>query len=176
QYVIELAAIICGVVYIAAVVSSIAGIVMPFLNKDIFFASAVEALLMNVIIMALFSIVIPNFIRHRPSSGYCAYCQSNIKNLATALEMYSTDYEGRYPPSLSYLTMNNSYGPYMKSIPVCPVSRKKDTYSYIVSARPDNYTLWCNVRGAHSRAGYPKNECWPQYNCNQGLMLPQKTF
>lgn len=50
-------------------------------------------------------------------------CKSNLKNIGTALEMYSTDYEGLYPPSMSHLTPN-----YLKTIPTCP-STGKDTYS-----------------------------------------------
>lgn len=47
--------------------------------------------------------------------GQLTGCKSNQKNLAVALETYSTDFQGHYPPTLSLLTPN-----YLKIIPNCP--------------------------------------------------------
>jgi hypothetical protein len=61
------------------------------------------------------------------AQGQFTACTSNLKNLGTALEMYSTDYKGKYPPvdsGLSLLTPN-----YLKTIPACPAAGKV-TYSY----------------------------------------------
>ena len=41
-------------------------------------------------------------------------CKSNLKNIGTALEMYATDYEGKYPKNLDQLKPN-----YLKTIPQC---------------------------------------------------------
>lgn len=41
-------------------------------------------------------------------------CSSNLKNISTALEMYSTDYQGSLPPSLHQLTPN-----YLRTLPQC---------------------------------------------------------
>ena len=60
-------------------------------------------------------------------SGRFVACQSNLKNIGTALEMYSTDWSGKYPPldqGLNLLTPN-----YLKYIPECPAAGKV-TYSY----------------------------------------------
>jgi hypothetical protein len=50
-------------------------------------------------------------------------CKSNLKNIGTALEMYSSDHGGEYPPSLATLSPE-----YLKRIPECPLAGQ-DTYS-----------------------------------------------
>ncbi len=65
-------------------------------------------------VIALTMVGIPNFCRAR-DRGLLKSCQSNLKNLATALEMYSTDNVGRYPEELALLTPR-----YLKLIPACP--------------------------------------------------------
>ncbi|CAN0409467.1 unnamed protein product, partial [Phaeothamnion confervicola] len=50
-------------------------------------------------------------------------CKSNLKNLATALEFYSTDNAGRYPNSISKIVPG-----YLKTLPLCP-SAGTDSYS-----------------------------------------------
>lgn len=64
----------------------------------------------------------PRMVRS-PDQGQLTACRSNLKNIATALEMYATDYEGKYPSSLTLLTPN-----YLRSLPTCPAARV-DTYS-----------------------------------------------
>lgn len=110
----------------------------------------------------LLALVVPNFIRCR-CPGQLTSCQSNLKNTATALEMYSTDSVGRYPRDLGPLTPN-----YLKIIPNCP-SAQRDTYSesYRVAADPDAFTLYCSGAN-HSAANTPVN--FPQYSSFQGLV------
>lgn len=50
-------------------------------------------------------------------------CKSNLKNIGTAMEMYSTDCGGRFPHDASCLTPN-----YLKRIPTCPTVGS-DTYT-----------------------------------------------
>jgi competence protein ComGC len=68
------------------------------------------------------SMIFPNFVRAR-SRGSLTACKSNLKNIGTALEMYSTDWGARYPPSVALLTPN-----YLKTMPICP-DASEDTYS-----------------------------------------------
>jgi len=117
--------------------------------------------------------LLPNFIAAR-ASGQLAACESNIKNLATALEMYATDNNGHYPPSLEYLTKNTDSEPgtcYLKTLPLCPSSRLKYSYGYIVNNNPDNFTLWCTVKNSHMYALLPYNRCYPQYAPGEGLIV-----
>lgn len=103
-------------------------------------------------------------------SGQSIQCASNLKNIGTALEMYSTDNAGHYPSSLDSLTPN-----YLKIIPTC-ASAGSDTYSqgYVFNAAPDTYTISC--RGYyHSQVGIPKD--FPQYDSIIGLkMKPVETW
>jgi hypothetical protein len=99
-------------------------------------------------------------------------CCSNLKNIATALEMYAADNQGNYPTSLTALTpAGSSPGKtYLKSIPTCPGSRTD--YGYAYSKAPDRFTLWCATGGTHSdRQEVPKDGCWPQYTSTQSLIM-----
>lgn len=93
-------------------------------------------------------------------------CGSNLKNMATACEMYSTDNEGHYPTSLSQLVPG-----YMKTIPTCPAAGK-DTYSssYSSASNPDMFTLYCSGNN-HKEVNAGEN--YPQYNSAQGLIPKQ---
>ncbi|MEQ8221530.1 MAG: hypothetical protein ABRQ37_04455, partial [Candidatus Eremiobacterota bacterium] len=116
----------------------------------------------------LFLIMLPNFLSAR-ASGQLAACESNIKNIATALEMYATDNKGDYPPSLEYLLENTSPSGtnYMKTLPLCPASRLK--YGYILDNNPNNFTMWCNGVNTHINAGMGNG--YPQYAPGQGLIF-----
>ncbi|MCD4786477.1 MAG: nuclear transport factor 2 family protein [Candidatus Eremiobacteraeota bacterium] len=104
--------------------------------------------------------------RRRDSSsspaGDYTMCQSNLKNMGTALEMYSTDHAGHYPKSLKQLTPD-----YLRVIPTCPAAGK-DTYSgsYKSTQSPDTYEFYCSG-SYHSNVGVPTN--YPQYNSTDGL-------
>jgi len=89
------------------------------------------------------------------SSGAGSACQSNMKNIATALEMYAVDFSGDYPPSLDYLTISSgNYGPYMRTMPKCPKTNYE--YEYTFNSQPDNFTLYCK--------GWAHREVWPAQN------------
>lgn len=110
----------------------------------------------------LAAILVPNFIKAR-SQGQLTSCKSNLKNIATACEMYSTDNVGRYPTDLGALTPN-----YLKIIPNCPAA-EQNTYSgsYEVGAEPDAFTVFCQGEN-HKMMRLPAN--YPQYNSYTGLV------
>lgn len=100
-------------------------------------------------------------------------CCSNLQNVGIALEMYSTDFEGRFPRHLAALTPN-----YLKSVPTCP-SAQHDTYSSgFASARTvgangkslDVYTVVCAGGYHESATQWPAN--YPQYSSTAGLIGP----
>ncbi|MCA9790990.1 MAG: hypothetical protein KC910_04315 [Candidatus Eremiobacteraeota bacterium] len=91
-------------------------------------------------------------------------CESNLKNMGTALEMYSTDWSGRYPTNLRMITPN-----YLKTVPTCPKAGIETyTPTYRSQCAPDAYTLCCygfnHVDAGISTANYP------QYTAIQGLI------
>ena len=96
------------------------------------------------------------------SQGQLTACKSNLKNIATALEMYSTDFDGLYPQDLGKLAPN-----YLRTIPTCP-SAGVDTYSesYYHDLKPDLFAIHCS--GNHHRPqDLLANQ--PAYSCTQGL-------
>lgn len=90
-----------------------------------------------------------------------AGCKTNLKHLATAMEMYSTDNSGRYPTSLKRLVPK-----YIEEIPQCPRAGR-DTYSVAcqTAREPDAFSLSCSG-SHHAAAGIPEN--YPQYFNSQG--------
>jgi hypothetical protein len=116
-----------------------------------------------VVNLVVLPILLPNFIRPHWLSLLTA-CKSNVKNLATALEMYSTDNAGHYPRSLREVTPN-----YLKIIPQCP-SAGRVTYCYARAEKPDAYTVWCG--GCYHHAAGLNAPNYPQYSCFSGLLLP----
>lgn len=70
-----------------------------------------------VSVLALAALLVPNFVGCRCASPLTA-CKSNLKNIGTALEIYSTDHNGQYPGSLDEL-----YPEYLKREPSCPQAK-----------------------------------------------------
>jgi len=105
-------------------------------------------------------------------------CQSNLKNLGTAMEMYSTDNGGHYPGELKDLKPK-----YMRIIPRCVRGIKSDSvaaryyhitngifcgnYHYESATNPDLYTMYCSGRN-HANVGVDEN--YPKYNSTVGLI------
>lgn len=112
--------------------------------------------LLGALLLSVGSILlVPHMIHRGPDSA--TRCKSTVKNIGTALEMYSTDYDGSYPDSLAKLTPA-----YLKTIPSCAAAGAV-TYQ---AALAEQYTVVC--AGHHHRAsGLPPN--FPQYTSLQGL-------
>jgi hypothetical protein len=71
--------------------------------------------------------------------GHYMRCCNNLKNISTALEMYTTDDAAKaYPPRLALLTPN-----YLKTIPTCAIA-SQDTYSAAYQTTGREYTVYCN--------------------------------
>ena len=121
----------------------------------------IELMIVIAIIAILAAILVPNFIKAR-AQGQLTACKSNEKNQATALEMYATDNNGRYPNTM---TGTEFSGNYMKTLPTCPASATY--YSYTRAATPDAYTMWCSGASAHTAVGLGTSS--PYYDNAQGL-------
>lgn len=104
------------------------------------------------------AIVVPNFIKAR-AQGQWSACKSNLKNLATALEMYATDNKGHYPADLTSLTPG-----YLKMIPVCPGA---DRESYVYEVKGEAFTVTCKGLN-HAGIGVPADH--PFYTSTRGLI------
>jgi len=128
------------------------------------------ALLMTVIVTGVSLLVLPRRIRPR-AQGMLTACKSNQKNLATALEMYASDFKGHYPARFDLLE-----GTYLKTIPTCP-SANFDTYSatYIVTTSPDRFSFYC--KGNYHKDALrdlDNSENLPSYHSDRGLYWGQE--
>jgi serine/threonine protein kinase len=110
------------------------------------------------IIAVLAAILVPNFLRSH-TGGSLTACKSNLKNIGTAMEMYSSDNDGRFPLSLRQLTPR-----YLHTLPTC-ASAGEMSYSYMRREKPDNYTAYCS--GSYHKGVFPPG--FPQYDGVQGL-------
>ena len=116
-------------------------------------------------------ILAPNFQRTH-CGGPLTACKSNLKNLATALEMYASDNKGRYPSNLDMLTRPNKPGPYLKTIPTCPSAAKITYLDYQFSTKPDSFSFSC-CGNNHGKAftGFNKDSTnYPKYSAVEGLI------
>ncbi len=83
-----------------------------------------ETLALFCCALLLGALLVPNFVRARARSPLGG-CKSNLKNIGTAFEMYSTDWGGSYPDRLEQLTPN-----YLTTIPTCPNAERE---SYVAT-------------------------------------------
>lgn len=97
-------------------------------------------------------------------------CKSNLKNIGTALEMYSTDNAGKYPTALEKVVPK-----YLKSLPAC-VAAGEVTYKAAFGPNAprneekryaDYYFIQCSG-DYHDDVGMERD--YPQYNGIQGLI------
>ncbi|MCE1247476.1 MAG: type II secretion system GspH family protein [Firmicutes bacterium] len=132
-----------------------------------------------IVIAILAAILVPNFLRARAQGQY-TQCQSNCKNIGTALEMYSTDNSGHYPTT----GMSQLEGNYLKNIPTCASAGTSTVYtsSYSATTVPDSYTFYCagtNHSAVGVGAGFPSIHLYPASYPNnlvcKGLSGPEKT-
>jgi len=120
-----------------------------------------ELLTTLFIIAALASIMIPN-LRRAIFKAHMSGCMSNVRNLATALQVYSNDNDAHYPDTLSRLTPQ-----YISIIPTCQ-SVNADTYTpgYVTSDDLRIFTLHCKGNN-HQAVGFQPDE--PYFDMSTGL-------
>lgn len=122
----------------------------------------IELMIVIGIIAILAAILVPNFLRAR-AMGQLTACKSNLRNIATGIEMYAVDNGARYPGTLAVLTPN-----YLKTIPSCPTATV-DTYSasFTSGADPDIFNLFCEG-SFHIQLSLPADH--PVWNSEVGLI------
>jgi type II secretion system protein G len=104
----------------------------------------IEMMIVVAIIAILVSILVPNFIRAR-AQAQTAACESNLKEIATALELYETDND-QYPPSNTVNASDTDLQPYLKQTPVDPAAGPTAYYTYTVTSgntSSASYTILC---------------------------------
>lgn len=96
-------------------------------------------------------------------------CRNNMKNIGTAMEIYSTDWSGHYPSNLERLVPK-----YLQELPVCP---NKFSGNYGLETGPesphntqkfqDYYYLYCPGE-SHHKMGLPPD--YPTYDGVTGIL------
>lgn len=104
----------------------------------------------SLILVLLLAALMP-WLLHNYRGPQLDRCRSNTREISRALEMYSSDFQGHYPPSLGTLIRSG----HLKTMPTCPVAGF-DNYSstYHASTTPDCFSFGCAGRhhGEPSRA------------------------
>lgn len=122
----------------------------------------IELLTVIAIIAILAGILIPNFLRVRGTSQLTA-CKSNLKNMATAIEMYSAENAAKFPPGLALVTPN-----YMRAVPTCPaVGINTYSASFTSTINPPFFMIQCE--GAN-HTSVDTNANFPQWSSADGLL------
>lgn len=130
-------------------------------------------LALGLVTVFLALLIVPQFIGCR-CGGSLTACKSNLKNIGTALEMYSTDWHGHYPRNLNQLVPN-----YLRELPDCPSAGRMTYRADFGLQAPGNtghfedyYCIEC-AGDWHTSVALPPN--YPRYNGIEGLVDPPDT-
>lgn len=114
----------------------------------------IEMMIVVAIIAILVGLLVPNFIRAR-AQAQTAACEANLKEIATAVELYQTDHDA-YPTVSGQAIDGSSSDPltaYLKQVPVDPVAGPGKYYTLTTTGATTgsaDYTLTCP--GVHDPA------------------------
>lgn len=121
------------------------------------------------VLIAVLGIVTPRGLPPR-AQGKLTACKSNLRNLATALEMYAEEHKGHHPASLEALLSGN----YLKYIPTCPAAGELTytDYKLVRTSAGEEFQLSCV--GDHHRDAYrafpDPSVNFPHYSSRLGLV------
>jgi general secretion pathway protein G len=104
----------------------------------------VELMIVVAIISLLAAIIIPNYV-HARAQATVSQSEANIKQIATALELYYADNQA-YPAQSGIVTpalFGANANPYLTVTPTNALGRRPYQYAYVPAAggKPDSYTL-----------------------------------
>jgi type II secretion system protein G len=105
----------------------------------------IEMMIVVAIIAILVAILVPNFMRAR-AQAQTAACEANLKEIATALELYQTDHE-QYPSGndTPVTASSTDLGSYLRQTPIDPVN-PSGQYEFTVqngTTGAASYTITC---------------------------------
>lgn len=142
----------------------------------------IELMIVIAIIAILAAVLVPNFMRAREASRLTA-CKSNLKNISTAVETYSNDYDGLYPggtggttatlpePGSTTDAINTLATNYIGKKTKCPVQKGNYVFQQSQSVM---YWIYCPAAKAigntpaHTSAGGKKGG--PYLDSQQGII------
>lgn len=135
---------------------------MKVLKRPVQGFTLIELMIVIAIIAILTTILLPNFVRVR-SQGRLTGCKTNMRNIATAVQVYAVENASRYPTTLTILPTTRA----ISAIPTCPSAGNNLAYinGYVASSNPDAYTIVCTGNN-HGELNIPA--CYPQYTGQAG--------
>ncbi len=118
-------------------------------------------LFVSLLLIGLLSVAVRHRLKPKAAEDLQT-CKSNLKNIATACEMYSTDNEGRYP-----LETRELVPLYLPQMPVCPgADSAAAVYAFQSATSPDAFSICCqglNHRSLIATPNYPQYLNQPAY-------------
>jgi prepilin-type N-terminal cleavage/methylation domain-containing protein len=119
----------------------------------------IELMIVIAIIAILAAVLVPNFMRAREASRLTA-CKSNLKNISTAVETYSNDYDGLYPGNTSFQEITSSgrngvntlANTYIGKPLICPAAAKPYTYRLATDSGA-GYWIYCPAAPGSEASG-----------------------
>jgi general secretion pathway protein G len=103
----------------------------------------VELMVVVAIIALLAAIIIPNYV-HARAQAAVSQSEANLKEIATALELYYTDHQ-TYPPSgnVTPAIFGGSTNPYLTATPTNALGRQEYVYTFTAAANgtPPTYVI-----------------------------------
>lgn len=91
-------------------------------------------------------------------------CVANMKRIAAALEAYSADNGGAYPPDLQHLIPK-----YLQAMPSCPAAGR-DTYSAAYKTQGKTCFFCC---GGQNHSAENVGPDLPKYSSEQAMVMTQ---
>ncbi|HVA28197.1 MAG TPA: prepilin-type N-terminal cleavage/methylation domain-containing protein [Candidatus Baltobacteraceae bacterium] len=113
----------------------------------------IEMMIVVAIIAILVAILVPNFMRAR-AQAQTAACEANLKEIATALELYQTDHQA-YPDVTTLTNVTNAeanLGPYLRQTPIDPVAPNGNYQYETTGYNTGNATYEIVCPGSHDPA------------------------
>lgn len=122
----------------------------------------IEITVVVLIIAVIAMLLLPNYVRARSRSRLTA-CETNLRNMASALEVYAADNDKKFPTDLTALTPAC-----IQSVPTCPSAGSSQPYvsGFSSTVIPANYTLTCQG-SYHFDLGLPADA--PSFQYGSGL-------
>jgi type II secretion system protein G len=103
----------------------------------------VELMVVVAIIALLAAIIIPNYV-HARAQAAVSQSEANLKEIATALELYYTDHQS-YPPSgnVTPAIFGGANNPYLTTTPTNALGRQEYVYTFTaaVNGTPPTYSI-----------------------------------
>lgn len=147
----------------------------------------IELLVVIAIIAILAAILFPIFVKAK-ESGRCSACQSNMKQINTALMLYIEDYGGRFPsPSWSarvidMLLYSRNQGPYIQDnlakyvkndkAWMCPSVKPNQKIPAFTATEDYSIYTWADNRGTREGRRAYSNYMWIHIRATPSGYIP----